>query len=115
MRNIKDVRIELSRWGNFWVSKEYGSGFSKRSPTDRLNETMELGYVIPSDMHLFNNKSDAITVPEQFASLGVAIDQLSIECRRAIRQKYISKTKITNRDQLRSFKYWICKAESALL
>lgn len=102
---IKQLRKELTHWGRYWASKEHGQGYSKRSACERLNEGRSTNAVYE------------ITVPPTVECYDVLITGLSIDCRRALRARYICQRNwaLVGFDSQKSYQYWLVRAEGELL
>lgn len=106
-KTIKEVRSDLKLWGYFWREKELGAGFASTSVTARICETLQTEVYISSDLHLFSHSADAIYVPDHIEVIGNAVNQLTHKCRKAVRDKYISKKERSD--------YYIAEAENKLI
>ncbi|WP_299005053.1 hypothetical protein [uncultured Shewanella sp.] len=106
--SMKTLRRELSIWGRYWRTQEYGRGFARRSACDRLGET-----------HLSLNGANVheMATPKHVAIYDGLIDRLSLECRRALRAQYICKKDwaLLGFESRKSYIYWLRRAEGALL
>ncbi|MGE6315682.1 hypothetical protein ACQKC1_07805 [Shewanella baltica] len=104
--NIKALRLGLYRWGRYWVHQELGKGFSNRSACDRLGEALGGG-----------NLKHELNVPTHVAHFDHLVEQLSINCKRAIRAHYLCKEQwaLMGFDSKKSYIFWLRKAEMALL
>lgn len=107
LKNIKQVRKDLQKWGNFWAAAKSGQGYPRQSVTARICEIMRTQVQISSDLHLFSHQADNFYVPPDVHEIGEAIDKLSLSCRTAVKDKYI-KRKV--RDD-----YYIREAENTLI
>lgn len=115
MRTIKEVRLELRTWGNYWSRQEQGQGWPSKSPTQKLREACQIGCAVSSDLHLFSDNSDNMNVPDHIAATCALVDQLEHKYKSAIRQKYISKINIGIFPDHKNFMFWLRKAEKSLL
>lgn len=106
-KTIKQVRSDLTAWGNFWREKELGAGYASTSITARICETLRTEVYISSDLHLFSNTADAIYEPEYIDEIGRAISKLTAKCQKAIADKY--KNKIARTD------LYLVEAENSLI
>jgi len=95
LKTIKETRKELARWGNFWRSKEYGSGFSSVSPTARICETLRSECYTEGTAHQVSHLSDNIYEPADVLRVSAIVNKLSGNCRQAILAKYVKKKQVT--------------------
>lgn len=107
LKTIKQVRKDLKMWGDYWRNHEPTQGYARRSATDKLCEVLRTKVNISSDLHLFSHHADAIYVPPHIEKIDKAIEQLSIECRKAIKDRY--QNLISRND------YYVVEAENSLL
>ena len=115
MRTIKEVRLELRTWGNFWARQEAGQGWPSKSPTERLRESCQVGCAASSDLHLFSGNSESMNVPDHISAICASVEQLENKHKSAIRQKYVSKKGIGEFSNHKTFMFWLRNAEKALL
>ncbi|MEL4389489.1 MULTISPECIES: hypothetical protein [Shewanella] len=104
--NMKALRLGLYRWGRYWGYQELGKGFSNRSACDRLGEALGV-----------TNLKHELNVPAHVAHYDHLVEQLSINCKRAIRTHYLCKEQwaLMGFDSKKSYIFWLRKAEMALL
>lgn len=93
--NIKDTRLLLTRWGNYWRKQEMGLGYASKSPTLKLKETLELGCASPGTTHLVSHMSMSIFEPEELRQVSEVLEKLKPEFVSAIRTRYVLKEKIS--------------------
>lgn len=106
-RNIKETRIELKRWGNFWRSREYGNGYASVSPTARICETLRSECFTQGTSHLISHLSDNMHEPDDIRAISEIVNRLSNQCRLALVRKYVKKTAETG--------YYIDEAERLVM
>tara|TARA_Y100000780_G_scaffold225263_1_gene237600 strand:- start:662 stop:1000 length:339 start_codon:yes stop_codon:yes gene_type:complete len=107
LKTIKQVRKDLEFWGLFWQEKQLGAGYASTSPTERACETLRTKIYTSSDLHLFSHSSDAIYVPQHIKTIDEAVHLLSIEFKKALKDKYI---KCKERNDL-----YVLEAENKLI
>lgn len=115
MRTIKDVQFELKQWGNFWAQQEEGQGYSSKSNVQAIKEACEVGCASSSTLHLFSYRSDSIHVPDYIDAIDQRMKELNMQCKVAVRQRYISRGQILYFSDARTFLFWVRKAERELL
>ncbi|TKB53293.1 hypothetical protein [Ferrimonas aestuarii] len=76
MITLKQTRQALSGWGKVAFEQRIGDGFSSKSPTERLRESMLLGYCISGTEHQINHTSDGVFMPEWAQLVELAIQRL---------------------------------------
>lgn len=108
LMNMKQLRLELRQWANWWLRHEYGKGFSNRSSCDRLQDPVMFGtggaerdIQPPSDVRLMTNR----------------IDELTDTCRLALRAEYMCRGRwaLCGFDSKKTFIFWLRRAELALV
>ena len=115
MRTIKDVRLELKKWGNFWARQEEGTGYSSKSNVQAIKEACQVGCASSSDLHLFSHRADSIFVPAHIEVIGHNLERLAPRCITAVRQRYVKKGQILYFSDKKTFQFWVEKAERELL
>jgi hypothetical protein len=113
MNNIKHVRIELKKWGNYQARQEVGSGYSNKSNVEQLRLSLLAGGV-------FGGGGAESDIPDHLTWIDNQIQKLNKMCIKAIRFKYVRKEKIENVkcfgfDSKNTYEYWLRTAEKALL
>ncbi|MCL1124136.1 hypothetical protein [Shewanella surugensis] len=101
--SIKTLRRELKTWGLYWRGQEYGGGYGSRSACDKLGE--------------IRIESTEQPVPDHVHQYDQQVEQLSNDCRRALRVRYICTKNwaLVGFDSEKSYQYWLRRAEGELL
>ncbi|MCL1128006.1 hypothetical protein [Shewanella surugensis] len=104
--SIKTLRGELKTWGRYWRGQEYGGGYGSRSACDKLGE-----------IRIESSVNTEQPVPDHVQFYDIQVEQLSQDCRRALRVRYICKKEWTliGFDSEKSYQYWLRRAEGELL
>ena len=101
---IKVLRHDLTQWGRYWLSREYGQGHARRSACDKLGEMR------------VSSPTANFEVPDHVLIYDRRIESLSCDCRRALRVRYICARNwaLVGFDSKKSYLYWLRRAESEL-
>lgn len=105
LKTIKETRKLLARWGTYWSKQEFGQGYSNKSSTQKLRETLELGCSTSSSYS--SQQSDLIYEPEDLKQVSEALEQLKPEFLGAVVKKYIKKEKVQG--------FYIMEAERTIM
>ena len=120
MKNLKTLRRELTTWGHFWASKEYGVGYARRSSCSRVADQLRLGLKSKSDKHLFSHHAEMISVPDHIQEIDSKVGQLRTECVQVLRVRYVLGldgyygARRAGMER-RTFEFWLQKAELGLV
>ncbi|WP_447017849.1 hypothetical protein [Shewanella algae] len=108
LMNMKQLRLELRAWANWWLRHEYGKGYAACSSCDRLKDPITYGTTV--------SERD-INPPPGVIRYDRRIEQLAPECRRAIRAQYLCRGKwaLLDFDSRKSFVFWLRRAEIGLI
>lgn len=118
MKNLKQIRYNLSCWGKFWAKQQTLSGYASKSNVEKLREVCELGGWSHSSVA---GLSDSIFIPEDIAFIGKQVDKLGQKEKLVLIGKYIKKKSAAeikawaNFDEVSSVKFWLLRAERSLL
>ena len=108
LMNIKTLRKELKVWSRYWSSQELGQGYASRSACDRLKEAFT-----PSS----SGGSRGHFPPDHIGRYDMKIYCLTVDCRRALRAKYIcnDQWQMIGFDRKKTYLFWLLRAEVALI
>lgn len=121
IKNVRQLRFWLKQWGQFWARQEQLPGFAKKSNVEKIKEVCELGGFSSSSLHLHNNGSAFIKVPDNLVWLDSAIAKLNTTERTVLVARYV---KLFERERIKawcdlretkSVDFWLLRAERALL
>lgn len=112
MQNIKQLKAELKRWGRYQSQQEFGRGYSSKSNVEQMRLCLLAGGA-------FGGVVVESEIPQHLSWIDNRINQLSKDCIKAIRFKYVLKlSKSVARsygfETVRSYEFWLLKAENAL-
>lgn len=113
MRTIKDVRRDLTWWGNFWAKQELGQWYAKQSSLAFIMQSAKVGAITTSIKATCT--AESIYVPTDVRVFDRRIERLSLPCQLAIRQRYVAKGKVCYFDSIKTYKAWLASAERELL
>lgn len=107
MNTIKDARLCLVSWGNYWKSKSYGKGLPRSSSINLIGQSFS-----QSTLYL----SDSIVVPASVAVIDNIFAALTTSQQSALRAKYKMAGKATDNAQRlglnrKSFNHYLSRAE----
>ena len=108
LMNMKELRLELRAWANWWLRHEYGDGHANRSACDKLQDPI---------VNSSNGAERDIQPPPHIRIITRRVDSLSGDCKRAIRAEYMCRGRwaLMEFDSRRSFIFWLRRAELALV
>lgn len=89
MTKRDQLRLLLSRWGNFWLFNEThdAGGFGRVSPSGRLIERGGVG-IQSSGTGYLDSRADTMFVPADLVEIDEAVESLQRQGRVAVRIRY---------------------------
>ncbi|GGZ31693.1 hypothetical protein C8J23_101177 [Shewanella chilikensis] len=108
LMNMKQLRLELRAWANWWLRHEYGKGYAHCSTCAKLKE-LRIHMVSVIEMH--------IKPPPNVIRYDRKVEKLSTDCRRAIRAQYFCRGNwaLVGFDNCKTFLFWLRRAELQLI
>ncbi|MCH1926885.1 hypothetical protein L9G74_18985 [Shewanella sp. C32] len=108
LMNMKQLRLELRTWANWWLKHEYGKGYANRSACDKLKEPL---------IQVVSVSERDIQPPTHVLRYDLKVERLSTDCRRAIRAQYFCRGNwaLAGFDSRKTFLFWLRRAELVLV
>ncbi|MGE4259994.1 hypothetical protein [Shewanella sp.] len=108
LMNMKQLRLELRQWANWWLRHEYGQGYASRSACDKIKEPL---------IHDVSVIELDIQPPRYVVRYDLKVEKLSMDCRRAIRAHYFCRGNwaLAGFDSRKTFLFWLRRAELVLV
>ncbi len=108
LMNMKQLRLELRAWANWWLRHEYGKGYAARSACDKLKEPI---------IQMVSVSERDIQPPAYVLRYDRKVERLGTDCRRAIRAHYFCRGNwaLAGFDSRKTFLFWLRRAEMVLV